>query len=430
MNILSLGEKLKKLRKEKNMTLKELAGERITAAQISHIERDKSHTSYELLDYLAQKLDVSIDYLLETKEMQARKITDNLILQSEVFIRCGELENAEIQIKKTLDICKEYNLLHNHGKCNFLLAEINLKKQSNNDAVINYEKALYFFIKNNDDENVFKCYLNIGKIYMKDEFYKGAINHFDFAEDVLDKSNIEDMNIYKDLYSKIAYCHIKLNNPNKSLEYIEKINSIDSKNNVKEELNIIMLRGNNFLSMGKYEEAKECFKRTLEILDKEDNRVGIADVYLTISDIYKNIGDPEKALEYSHKVYDITKNEEDEYMMKGLFKIIESYIEIGEYDKAKIYCKIALASAIKNKNKFNEYRVLKFYSEMYKLQNENNMAIEYLSKCISIISDLGDHKILANLYIDLGQLYSNISKEKELEFYQKGVFMYKNLDII
>ena len=72
MNILSLGEKIKKLRKEKNMTLKELAGDRITAAQISHIERDKSHTSSELLEYLAKQLDVSVDYLLETKEMQSK----------------------------------------------------------------------------------------------------------------------------------------------------------------------------------------------------------------------------------------------------------------------------------------------------------------------------------------------------------------------
>lgn len=430
MDILSLGEKLKKLRKEKDMTLKELAGDRITAAQISHIERDKSHTSYELLDYLSQKLDVSIDYLLETKEMQARKITDNLILQSEVFIRCGELEKAECQIKKTLDICKEYNLLDNHGKCNFLMADINIRNQNHNEAIINYEKALYFFIKNNDDENVFKCYLNIGKLYMKDQFYKGAINHFDFAEDVLNKSNIEDITIHKDLYSKIAYCHIKLGNPNKSLQYIEKINLIDRENNIKEELNIMMLRGNNLLSMGKYEEAKNCFKRTLEILDKEDNILGMADVYLTISDIYKNIGDNEKALEYSHKAYDITKNQKDEYMMKGLFKIIESYIKNEDYDEAKKYCKIALTSAIKNKNKFNEYRILKFYSDMYKQQNENNMAIEYLSKCINIISDLGDKKVLANLYIDLGQLYSSTSKEKELEFYQKGVFMYKNLEII
>ncbi|MGL6105673.1 helix-turn-helix domain-containing protein [Romboutsia sp.] len=430
MDILSLGEKIKKLRKEKDMTLKELAGNRITAAQISHIERDKSHTSHELLDYLAHKLDVSIDYLLETKEMQSRKITDNLILQSEVFIRCDELEKAEVQINEILDICKDYKLLDNHGKCNFLLAEVNLKKEKYNEAVINYEKALYFFIKNSDDENIFRCYLNIGKIYMKDEFYKGAISHFDFSEEVLNQSHIEDMDVYKDLYSKLAYCHIKLDNPNKSLEYIEKINTIDTKNNIKEDLDMMMLRGNNLLNLGKYEEAKECFKRTLEVLDKEDNKTDVANVYLTISDIYRNMGNTEKVLEYSHKVYDIKKNDEDEHMMKGLFKIIEAYIDSKEYDKAKKYCKIALSSAIKNKNKFNEYKVLKFYSDMYKIQNENNMAIEYLSKCISIISDLGNHKVLANLYIDLGQLYSTISKEKELEFYQKGVFMYKNLEII
>ena len=87
MNILSLGEKIKKLRKEKNMTLKELAGDRITAAQISHIERDKSHTSYELLEYLANKLEVSVDYLIETKDMQAKKIPLTMtVVSGNIFI--------------------------------------------------------------------------------------------------------------------------------------------------------------------------------------------------------------------------------------------------------------------------------------------------------------------------------------------------------
>lgn len=101
------------------MTLKELAGDRITAAQISHIERDKSHTSHELLDYLSQKLEVSVDYLLETKEMQSRRITDNLILQSEIHIKRGELEKAEELINEILNICKNYNLIDNYAKCNF-----------------------------------------------------------------------------------------------------------------------------------------------------------------------------------------------------------------------------------------------------------------------------------------------------------------------
>lgn len=429
MDILSLGEKIKKLRKEKNMTLKELAGNRITAAQISHIERDKSHTSYELLDYLSEKLEVSIDYLLETKEMQSKKITDNLILQSEIYIKSNELEKAEQLINKVLQICKEYKLIDNYGKCNFLLGSINLKRENYNIVVGNFEKALYFFIKNNDKENIFKCYLNIGKIYVKEEFYKGAISHFDFAEEILLESQIEDMEIHKDLYSNMAYCHIKLDQSEKSLEYIEKINEIDIQNN-EQEVDMLVLKANNLLNIGKYDEAKECFKKALELLEVEENKTGIANVYLTIGDIYKDLGDMQKVLEYSHKAYDIKKNDEDEHAMNSLYKIIEAYIESKDFDSARKYCKIVLAFSIKSKNKFNEYRALKLYSDMYRMQNEHLLAIEYLSKCTKIISELGDSKILANLYIDLGQLYSDISKEKELEYYQKGVFMYKTLEII
>ena len=128
MNILSLGEKIKKLRKEKNMTLKELAGDRITAAQISHIERDKSHTSQELLEYLAYQLDVSVDYLLETKEMQSKKLTDNLILQSEILIKCNDLEKAESKLYEVINICDEHNVIDNYGICNYRIISISNSK--------------------------------------------------------------------------------------------------------------------------------------------------------------------------------------------------------------------------------------------------------------------------------------------------------------
>ena len=430
MNIQSLGEKIKKLRKEKNMTLKELAGDRITAAQISHIERDKSHTSSELLEYLAKQLDVSVDYLLETKEMQSKKLTDNLILQSEILIKCNNLEKAEEQLNEAIKICYKYNVLDNYGTCNFLLADINFKNGKYSEAVMSYEKALHYFIRNNDKEKLYKCYLNIGKIYLIEELYKGAIFQFEFAEGILNEIKIEDVDTYKDLYSKMAYCYIKLNNNEKSLYYINKMDEIDIKNNPDEELNAIMLKANNLLNMGEFEKSKEYFKKALEILDEEKNKTELASIYLTISEIYKSIGNLDKVLEYSQRVYDIKKSDEDEYMMKSLFKIIEVYIYNYDYDMAKRYCKIALASSIKNKNRLNEYKILKYYSDMYKAQNENVIAIEYLHKCISIISELNNKKILADLYINLGELYSNISKDKELEYYQKGVCIYKNIDII
>ncbi|EOU1975017.1 helix-turn-helix transcriptional regulator, partial [Clostridium perfringens] len=74
MEILSLGEKIKRRRKELNMTLKELAGERITPGQISLVESGRSNPSMDLLEYIAITLNTSVEYLMETEKTQAEKI--------------------------------------------------------------------------------------------------------------------------------------------------------------------------------------------------------------------------------------------------------------------------------------------------------------------------------------------------------------------
>ena len=43
---------------------------------------------------------------------------------------------------------------------------------------------------------------------MIEEFYKGAILQFEFSEGILNEIQVEDVDIYKDLYSKMAYCYI------------------------------------------------------------------------------------------------------------------------------------------------------------------------------------------------------------------------------
>lgn len=430
MNILSLGEKIKKIRKEQNMTLKELAGHRITAAQISHIERDKSHTSYDLLEYLADRLGVSVDYLLETKEMQSKKITDNLILKSEIYIKCNDLEKAGEQINDIIDICKKYKLTENYAKCLNLIAEINYKKEDYSSAVYYYKKALYHFIKNEEKYNMYNSYVNIGNIYMLDKLYKVALTNFMFAKDILDESNIEDTDIYKDLYSKISECYMELNQKQQALDFIIKIDRIDNEEGVKEEVDILVLKAKTLLSIGKHEESKEYFNKALKIIEKEENKSRLAKVYLTMSKVYFEMENIDKRLEYSEKVYDLTKRDESQYMMESLFNIIECYLIKDQYDMAQKYCKLALASSIKNKHKYYEYKSLKFYSDMYKNKNEVENAIEYLNKCIEIVNELQDDKILASLYIELGKLYSSVSKEKQLEYYQRGVVIYKELNII
>ena len=430
MNILSLGEKIKKLRKEKNMTLKELAGDRITAAQISHIERDKSHTSYELLEYLSERLDVSIDYLLETKEMQSKKITDNLILQSEIYIKRDALDEAEKEIHEIIEICEEYGLSENYGKCNYLLGDIYLKRKDGATANFYFEKALFYFIKNDDKKRIFQCYMNIANIYFDEEFYQVSLTNYYFAKDILEEINIDDPDTYKELYSKISKCYMKLNDSEKSLEFIEKIGNIDNDYSPEQEIELLVLKAKKLLAEGEYVKSKDYFAKALKIIEKEENKDKLAQIYLTVGSIYAEMGDNEKFLEYSKKVYDIKKNDTDEYMMNSLYNIIQSYIDADDFEMAKKYSKLALAAAIKNKSKYDEYKALKYYCDIYKYKGETDISIEYLIKCIEIVSKLDEEKILGNLYIELGQLYSGISKEKELECYQKGVTIFKDLEII
>ena len=272
--------------------------------------------------------------------------------------------------------------------------------------------------------------MNIANIYFEDKFYQVALTNYYFAKEILDEINVDEPDTYKELYSKISKCYIKMDDTEKALEFIEKIGSIDNEYSPTQEVEMLVLKAKNLLAEARYIESKEYFAKALKIIEKEENKDKLAQVYLTVGSIYGEMGDNEKFLEYSEKVYDIKKNDSDEYMMDSLFNIIKSYIDSNEFELAKKYSKLALAAAIKTKSKYNEFRALKYYCDIYKYKGETDISIEYLIKCIEIVSKLDDDKILGNLYIELGQLYSGVSKEKELECYQKGVSIFKKLEII
>ena len=191
-----------------------------------------------------------------------------------------------------------------------------------------------------------------------------------------------------------------------------------------------MLKGQLLFEEGNIEKSKEHLIKILNILKKEESKYIMSDVYLKISDVYEEMKDYEKVLEYTNKVYDLKKTEEDEQTLNSLFKIIEINTLIGDFETANQYCKIALTISIKKKNKDYEHKVLRLYSDIYKQKGDKESAIQYLLKSLEIVKDLEYKQTMGNIYINLGELYSDISPDKKLEFYQKGVEIYKDLKII
>lgn len=63
-----LGERIKRLRKERKMTLADVAGDRLTKGMLSLIENGKANPSMESLQYIASQLNINTSELMQSEE--------------------------------------------------------------------------------------------------------------------------------------------------------------------------------------------------------------------------------------------------------------------------------------------------------------------------------------------------------------------------
>lgn len=86
-----LGQRIKKLRKQKKMTLEALAGEGLTKGMLSLIENNKANPSMESLAYIAKRLEVDVTDLLE--EVSSQELRETLEKAEKLFNTDSEKQN-------------------------------------------------------------------------------------------------------------------------------------------------------------------------------------------------------------------------------------------------------------------------------------------------------------------------------------------------
>ena len=96
----TLGEKIKTLRKEKTLTQTELVGSELTKSMLSQIENGKATPSMKTLQYIAEKLECEMSFLLEEDEGEIVE----LIQKMEPLIKankCDEVYKTLLPIVQT-----------------------------------------------------------------------------------------------------------------------------------------------------------------------------------------------------------------------------------------------------------------------------------------------------------------------------------------
>ncbi|WP_102399708.1 helix-turn-helix domain-containing protein [Haloimpatiens massiliensis] len=374
--VVTVGEKLKDIRKKYNIKQYELSGNKLTRNMISMIETNKAGLTkytaeilieniHKICDERCMECNISLEYLLESSKYQAKKICTELIkLLNSTPQKVFEIEfqNDLDEIEKLLD---KYKLKKEKTIIYTKLGEI---FKNSRDFYKAYTYSLRAFESSNDLFNHFNligliidityCCNNLKK-------YKETLDFSRLAYIYMD--NIPEDQEYKLKYNNIiAYKNLKdYNSALKEIEEIEhrfkdKLNSC-----LFEKKELLILKANCFKEKKFYIDALKIHK---EILTLSENDIEMYLVTLcNILEIYIEMNDSKNLKEYIDKCISHLKQYEKLQNKKYSSEIYNDiglgFYTINKFEISKPY----FNKAIKEAKKYKKVDII--LSSMEKLLN-------------------------------------------------------------
>lgn len=431
MEILSLGEKIKRRRKELNMTLKDLAGDRITPGQISLVESGKSNPSMDLLEYLANELKTSVEYLMESEETQAEKICvfyENIAESSSLN---DDLNSAESYVEKALYYAEKYNLEYRKAKNLFLRGTIYYIKGEAGLAQQLFLSANTLFIRNNAYEEIINTFIKLGNIALNLNAYHSACSYFQQAEKVYIDNDIGNDFLIGQIFYYIAYTQYKLENINKAINYSflakEKYRQLDNKQEYAKTLLLLSIQ---YKKKGEIDNAIKYSKIALQSFKEISNIFYIGEIENNLGKLFSEFENIEESFEHLNKAKEIRERIKDERLMDTLITLCENYIKIKDISK----CKEILESLLDISNNGNAkalvyYYLLKF--RLDKLESNTNEAENTLQMALTYAKSMEYYKEAAEICIMIGKFYMDNGKEElAANYLNEGVELFRQVGIL
>lgn len=431
MEILTLGEKIKRRRKELEMTLKDLAGDRITPGQISLVESGRSNPSMDLLEYLSNSLQTSVEYLMESEETQAEKICVYYEQMAETYILNSDYVTAEKYIENALYYAEKYNLEYRRAKNLFLRANIYKEKNELVLAQQLYLSANVIFIKKNNYEQIINTFLNLGKITLKLKSYNSATSYLKQAERLYLDNNIGNDSILGEIYYQMAESYFKVDNIKKAIDYAflakEKFEQVQNR---EEYGKILLLLSQEYNKKGDIENAIKYSKKTLEVYNELQEEKKVSTIENNLGKLFFEFDNIEEAFKHYQIAKEIRIKNRDTNVIETLINICEGYIKLKEIIKCEeVLLEIDNLIDESNLEQIIEKNILHY--RLYIIKDDLDEAECILLKTFNIAKSNSLDKKAAEISILIGRYYIGEKRESEAARYlAEGVGIFRSLGIL
>lgn len=431
MEILSLGEKIKRRRKELNMTLKDLAKDRITPGQISLVESGRSNPSMDLLEYLSSSLNTTVEYLMESEESQAEKISRYYSQVAESYILSEDYSKGEDYIQEALKYAEKYNLEYRKAKILYLRGLTNILKGELTLAQQFFLSANVIFIKNNNYDEIIQTFLNLGRITLDLKAYNSASSYLRQAEKVYTDNNIGNDYVLGKIYYYMSKTYFAVEDTENAKEYAYlakgKFEQIYDK---KEYAKTLLHISEEYSNKGDLANAIKFSDKTLKIYE-EVNKIN------NLSSIENNLGkmfyDFEK-IEESFKHYKLAKeivgNNNDKLFVETTLNMCKNHIKLKNIIKCEALLKeVYPRISDDNYEGIIEYNLIRY--RIHTIKEEFDSAEMILIQTYKLAKDRGLYKKAGELAIMLGKYFMDKKyMDKAKEFLDEAVSLYKQEGIL
>lgn len=401
MEILSTGEKIRKARIKKSMTLKELCGKEISVSKMSTIENDKVQAEDWILELVSKRLGISTESL---KKDMVEEIEDELTkLSLEPYSKGYERE-----IRSLIEVTEKNNLLSQAFNARVQLINHYILKHKIDELNVEISHLYRTFINVVNQETMYLYFLTMSKYLFATEECKNALAFLNYLMSnyyVLPDYISKEKRLEIPLLTVQCYVYLKEFEEARKLEpYLEELLSITKDNATKGQIHFLyyMLEPDN---------GKEEYMKMTESLKDEPQLHARAKYNIAMKALED--GNNEVAFKEMEKASKIIPVDELSSSVELILKAMEKFVDRDYFEEASKYVDLVVNSAIENQDNSAVEKAYYFKGILLAESGNYDMAETYLSVSLDMLIKKGKTQDLAKRYHDMAHVYYKMDKKDE-----------------
>ncbi|MCY6370950.1 helix-turn-helix domain-containing protein [Clostridium ganghwense] len=419
MEVLSVGEKIKRARIYKGYTLKDVCENEISVSKLSCIENGKVNPEDWVLEFISQKLELDITYLKQDVEEQINVNIMNLLDNN-------KSEEYLVELQYNLELAERYSYYNLALHIMHLIFEYMLENSEIKDIQENIGR--YYDLSNNATVENKKSiyYMDIARYFYKNKEYYQAINYFRNVRRNLVDGKDKDFNMLADIIYYEASAYNTLHEYNSAYEVARKLNDLFEY--VEDELKkakmyhmmaILSLK----LDTGKFEE----YEAKAYDMYKDNSEHKSTAIYNFASAMFQT-DVKDKAVEYVKKAVEIYPKDNQEKLVEFMLTCTSELVDNKAIEVAQELSDDVLNRAINLDN-------IRFIEKAYYLKSKillerNNLisAEMYMNLSLDSLAKFGSKKEVYDRYMEMGKMYHEMDSVKEsIKYFSLAMSLQKKL---